>query len=81
MADKNNNAKVWLLAAGGGLGLFFVGRALGRREQDDDELEFLLATCDDTPRADSAIAETAAHASSLSHQLYEISRRLREGSS
>jgi hypothetical protein len=82
MAETNTKPKkdrtLWYVAAGG-VGLFVLGRYLGRREADED-LDLLLAECSNTNRVDTQLADTAAHASELSHQLYEISRRLREGS-
>lgn len=74
--DKTSNRTLLLCAAGGGL-LFLAGRAIGRRSASED-VEGFLSDYDAGPPVDSQLADTAAHASSLSHQLYEISRRLRE---
>lgn len=80
MADpKKSSTRTLMLVAVGGLGLFAMGRYFGRRDADEN-LELLLAADEPrTPSVDFQLADTAAHASTLSHQLYEISRRLREG--
>lgn len=72
--SKTSSQTLWL-AAGGAVALFLVGRHVGSRLRDSD-LEELLAQCG-PPEEAQQLADTAAHASSLSHQLYEISQRLR----